>query len=156
MVGESLFFYKVFNDALAGKENPVPARPELRPLVLGTLQDRDQLRRRICIRLQQRIEQGLVEEVEGLRDQGVSWARLDSLGLEYRFVANYLQNKIESRAQLHELLAIAISQFARRQLRWFRRMERRGIEIHWLESSSAAAAESKLQEYFGPARKAAR
>ncbi len=136
--------------ALARAENPPPPRPELRPLVLGTRWDREQLRSRIRIRLSQRLDEGLIEEVEALHRQGVSWARLDSLGLEYRFVSNFLTGKLESRDQLNELLAIAISQFARRQRRWFRRMERRGIQIHWVNEASLTEAAQVMQSAFGP------
>ena len=96
------------------------------------------------------MDQGLIEEVEDLQRQGISWARLDSLGLDYRFVANFLSGKIESHKQLNELLAIAISQFARRQIRWFRRMERRGIQIHWVKEASLAEAAQLMQQAFGP------
>jgi len=114
---------------------PEPA-PEIKALVLGTRFERAELRKRIEERLAQRLEIGLIEEVEGLRAQGVSFERLDSLGLEYRFVADFIQKKINSRDELFEKLSAAIAKFAKRQLSWFRRMERRGIEIHWIEQAS--------------------
>jgi tRNA dimethylallyltransferase len=125
---------------------PEPA-PEIRALVLGTRFERAELVKRIAARLAQRLQNGLVEEVESLRARGVSFERLDSLGLEYRFVADFLQKKISSRDELFEKLAAAIAKFAKRQLSWFRRMERRGIEIHWIEQASFEKAMQVVERY---------
>jgi len=110
-----------------------PSAPEIRSLVLGTRWDRRELRERIAIRLRERIQTGMIEEVEGLRASGVSWERLDALGLEYRYIADFLRGKIATTDDLISDLAIAIGRFAKRQESWFRRMERGGIEIHWVE-----------------------
>ncbi len=83
------------------------------------------------MRLQERIGQGMIAEVEGLHKNGLSWERLESFGLEYRFIARYLQDKI-TKDEMISRLAIAIGQFAKRQETWFRRMERRGIDITWI------------------------
>jgi tRNA dimethylallyltransferase len=112
-----------------------PEAPGIRPLVLGTRWERRELRERIAIRLRERIQAGLIEEVEGLRAQGVSWERLDSLGLEYRYVADFLRGKIGTTDDLLSDLSIAIGRFAKKQESWFRRMERGGIQIHWVEKA---------------------
>ncbi len=114
---------------------PEPA-PELRPLILGTKWDRLELRQRIRDRLKQRLEAGMIEEVEGLRAQGVSWQRLELLGLEYRFIAQFLQGRIRNRNDLFQKLNSAICQFAKRQETWFRCMERDGMAIHWVERAN--------------------
>jgi tRNA dimethylallyltransferase len=111
----------------------IPRRlPELKPLILGLRWDRDILGRRIAERLDRRLEEGLIDEVSGLHDGGVSWERLEALGLEYRYVGRYLQRKI-SRIEMVKELNIRIRQFAKRQMSWFRRMERLGIRIIWIE-----------------------
>lgn len=106
-------------------------RPEINPLVIGTTLDRDQMHRNIKIRLEQRLEQGMVDEVRNLHEDGVSWERLEKLGLEYRFVSEYLEGKMEYEL-MRERLYHAICQFAKRQETWFRGMEKKGVKINWL------------------------
>jgi len=112
--------------------NPPPPAPDIRPIVLGVQWPREELRRRIRRRLEERLDAGLIDEVRGLLDAGIPPARLDLLGLEYRFVKDYLEGAIRSRNDLAQKLATAIAQFAKRQETWFRRMERRGTAIHWV------------------------
>lgn len=102
------------------------------PFVIGTTLPRDILRKNIRTRLYERADEGLIEEVENLHKSGWSWERLERLGLEYRFVSEYLENKISSKEEMLEKLFYAISQFAKRQETWFRGMERKGVPIHWL------------------------
>ena len=109
-----------------------PPRPEINPLVLGTTLPRPLVRERIAKRLRERMENGLIEEVQGLHEAGTAWARLEQLGLEYRFVSEYLQGKIATKDELFEKLNLAIGQFAKRQETWFRGMEKKGVKIHWL------------------------
>lgn len=124
--------------------------PQLTPLIFGLRWQREVLRERITKRLRERLEQGMIEEVEGLHAAGVPWETLDYYGLEYRFVARYLQGQI-NRNDLFQKLNSAIHQFAKRQETWFRRMERNGVDIHWLN-----AAETPLDELLdvwqGPSR----
>jgi tRNA dimethylallyltransferase len=111
---------------------PEPA-PPIHPLVLGVAWDRKKLRQRIASRLKARMEEGLIEEVEDLIASGCSWERLELLGLEYRNVSLFLRGKIKNRNDLYQKLSGEISQFAKRQDTWFRRMERNGTEIHWID-----------------------
>ncbi len=76
----------------------------------------------------------MIEEVKRLHSADLSWSRLDSFGLEYRYISQYLQNKI-SFDEMKNKLNTAIHQFAKRQETWFRRMERNGIEIKWIQVS---------------------
>ncbi|MBQ9630224.1 MAG: tRNA (adenosine(37)-N6)-dimethylallyltransferase MiaA, partial [Treponema sp.] len=112
------------------------ARPDIRPLVIGTTLERQELRERISKRLKERLDSGMIEEVSRLHEEGASWNRLEVLGLEYKFVAEFLQGKIASKDELFEKLNIAIRQFAKRQETWFRGMERKmqkiGMQIFWL------------------------
>ena len=96
------------------------------------------LRERIRRRLFARIDTGMIEETERIHAQGYSWERLESLGLEYRFTAQYLQGKIETKEAYIEQLYRAIGQFAKRQETWFRRMAQNGIEIAWIDGNKAA------------------
>lgn len=108
--------------------------PSKNPRVFGLTWPREELRKRITQRLKKRLEAGMIEEVKFLSQAGVSWETFDFLGLEYRYVALYLQGKI-NRNDLFQKLNSAIHQFAKRQETWFRRMEKNGIQIHWLEAS---------------------
>ena len=76
----------------------------------------------------------MIEEVESLHASGLSWSRLDSFGLEYRYISQYLQNLI-SFDEMKNKLNTAIHQFAKRQETWFRRMERKGIVIKWIQAN---------------------
>ena len=129
------------------------ARPDIRPLIIGTTFDRNLVRQNIEIRLKERLDNGLVEEVEGLHNSGFSWERLEKLGLEYRFCSLFLQGKIKSKDELFEKLNIAIRQFAKRQETWFRGMEAKGVEINWLptvqdKNMRISAALSLVEKYF--------
>ncbi|SHJ07097.1 tRNA dimethylallyltransferase [Malonomonas rubra DSM 5091] len=106
--------------------------PELRPLVFGLRWPREVLRQRIATRLMQRFDEGMIEEVQQLHDAGVAWESLEFYGLEYRLIAQHLQGKL-SRNDMVQKLRSAIGQFAKRQETFFRRMERNGVDIFWLE-----------------------
>jgi len=125
----------------AGENQPplssmLPDFPPLTPLIFGLHWERETLRERIEIRLRQRLEEGMIEEVSRLRDQGVSFEILENYGLEYRFVAWFLQGRLD-RGELFQKLYQAICAFAKRQMTWFRRMERHGVAIHWLEADKS-------------------
>lgn len=106
--------------------------PKVNSLVVGVLFDRDTRRNRITERLNQRLKNGMIEEVKSLLDQGVDEETLIYYGLEYKYITLYLSGKI-SYASMFADLEIAIHQFAKRQMTWFRGMERRGTKIHWLD-----------------------
>jgi len=113
-------------------------RPEIVPLVVGVRWERAVLRERITRRLRERLGQGMIEEVQRLRDAGVSWERLDEMGLEYRYVSLYLRGEL-AYEEMFRTLNTRIHQFAKRQDTWFRGMERRGIPVHWIEGADEAA-----------------
>ena len=103
-----------------------------KPFIIGTLVSRELRNERIDRRLDARLKEGMVEEIKGLLDAGVPSQTLISYGLEYKFVTLYLLGQL-SYEQMQEQLAIAIHQFAKRQMTWFRGMERSGVQIHWVE-----------------------
>jgi len=104
---------------------------DLNPLVLGVRYERNLRRQRITQRLKERLQEGMVEEVEALLGQGISPEKLDYYGLEYRYVCKHLLNEL-SYDEMYSKLNTAIHQFAKRQMTYFRGMEKRGIAIHWL------------------------
>lgn len=107
--------------------------PELNPLITGILCDRDVRRERITARLKERLENGMIEEVEQLIRKGISHEKLIYYGLEYKYIARYLKGELAYNEMVTGL-NIAIHQFAKRQMTWFRRMERGGIKIHWIDA----------------------
>ncbi|MCR5401551.1 MAG: tRNA (adenosine(37)-N6)-dimethylallyltransferase MiaA [Treponema sp.] len=128
-------------------------RPDVRPLIIGTTLERPEIWSNIKKRLEERMEQGMIEEVASLHENGVSWSRLEKLGLEYRYLALYLQGKYESKEKMTEELFIAIRQFAKRQETWFRFMEKNGVQIHWLSKNPSkeeriSEALSLIKKYF--------
>ncbi len=104
----------------------------IRSFVIGTLVSREERNARIDARLKVRLEEGMVEEIRGLLEKGVPAETLISYGLEYKFVTLYLLGEL-SEEELFVKLSTAIHQFAKRQMTWFRGMERSGIVIHWTE-----------------------
>jgi tRNA dimethylallyltransferase len=108
--------------------------PIINPLVVGVMVDRDLRRKKISERLLKRIDEGMIEEVKGLISRGVTVETLIYYGLEYKYIALYLTNKIKYEEMLKDL-EIAIHQFAKRQMTWFRGMERRGTKINWIDGS---------------------
>ena len=99
---------------------------------IGTLVSRELRNARIDARLDARLEEGMVEEIKGLLDSGVPAQTLISYGLEYKFVTQYVLGELPFE-QMRTQLATAIHQFAKRQMTWFRGMERSGVRIHWVE-----------------------
>ena len=130
------------DDATPGKE------PRYRSLRLGVSWPREVLAQRIDERLRTRVEQGMIDEVQGLMDRGATKEFLLGLGLEYRFITQYLTGEIPDRDEMLRLLAIAIKQFAKRQMTWFRR----NPDIVWLDmagdplAQACEAVEAFLQE----------
>jgi tRNA dimethylallyltransferase len=108
--------------------------PSLHPVIVGLDICREERRRRITQRLLQRLHEGLVDEVRQLLNKGISEESLIYYGLEYKYVTLYLTN-ILTYEQMVAKLEIAIHQFAKRQMTWFRGMERRGITIHWIDAT---------------------
>jgi len=107
--------------------------PRFNSLVIGVLPDRDLRRRKITERLMQRLDAGMVEEVKKLIDSGVSTDTLIYYGLEYKFITLYLTGKTSYDSMVRDL-ETAIHQFAKRQMTWFRGMEKRGIKINWIDA----------------------
>lgn len=119
-----------------------PAQP-VDAIVFGLDIDREERRRKISERLRQRLNNGMVDEIKRLLDSGVAATDLIYYGLEYKYVTEYVIGKL-SFDEMYRQLEIAIHQFAKRQMTWFRGMERRGTDIHWLDA--ALCMEKKINE----------
>lgn len=108
--------------------------PTIRTLTLGVDVSREVRRERISKRLRARLDEGLIEEVERLLANGLTAEQLIYYGLEYKFVTLYITGAL-TREEMFQGLETAIHQFAKRQMTWFRGMERRGVNIHWVDIS---------------------
>lgn len=129
---------RVLEKLHAGDDHVPHNAPRYDTLKLGVTWDRETLRARIDARLERRLAQGMVEEVRGLMDQGVSTAFLYKLGLEYRFIAQYLTGEIPRYEDMVEQLGNAIKKFAKRQMTWFRRDR----DILWLDMTGDPVAQA--------------
>ncbi len=117
-------------------EHPTPRRelPPVDSIIIGIDIDRELRREKITRRLKARLDEGMVDEVKTLLEEGISPEDLIYYGLEYKFVTEYLMGKT-SFDEMFTRLEIAIHQFAKRQMTWFRGMERRGFRIHWIDAT---------------------
>jgi tRNA dimethylallyltransferase len=114
------------------RPNNVSMFPKVKALLTGIVFDREKRRKRISERLRQRLDSGMVDEVKNLIDSGIKTETLMYYGLEYKFITLYLTGKLSFSEMVRDL-EIAIHQFAKRQMTWFRGMERRGIKINWID-----------------------
>lgn len=130
------------------RQQPVSARefPAINSLVIGVDIDRDLRRAKITRRLKQRLDEGMVDEVRALLDAGIPAEDLIYYGLEYKYLTLYAVSQLTYDEMFHQL-EIAIHQFAKRQMTWFRGMERRGFNIHWIDAS--LPMEQKVEEIVG-------
>ncbi len=106
--------------------------PQTKPLIVGVLYSREKRRERISERLKHRFDDGMMDEVMELLNNGLDPETMIYYGLEYKYITLYITGRL-TYDEMYRLLEIAIHQFAKRQMTWFRGMERRGIKIHWLD-----------------------
>ena len=129
------------------KNESIHEHPVLHPQILCTRWPREQLLERINTRLRTRLAEGMVEEVQRLRKEGVPDERLFMFGMEYRFVTKYLRQELDYNAMV-EQLKTSIHRLSKRQVTWFRGMERRGFEVHWIDGADFGKAREVVAEYF--------
>lgn len=141
--------------AQSGQEVVEDRLPDITPLTIGIRWERSELRARISERLRLRLESGMIDEVRQLHQAGVAWERLDYYGLEYRSVGAFLKGEL-NRNDLFQKLNSAIHDFAKRQENWFRKMERNGIVINWVNGAgdplSEASSIIRHNQYKSPSR----
>ena len=117
--------------------------PQLESLVIGVDINRELRREKISRRLRQRLDEGMVDEVKALMAEGISAEDLIYYGLEYKYLTQYVTGQLTYEEMVRQL-EIAIHQFAKRQMTWFRGMERRGIKIHWIDAT--LSVDEKVEE----------
>lgn len=117
------------------RQNIKSTFPELNSLTLGINPVRDETKRRITQRLKQRLSSGMIEEIEELIWDGVTHKKLNFFGLEYKYIGQYIEGKLNYNDMFQKLNS-AIHNFAKRQMTWFRKMEREGIQINWFPPDS--------------------
>lgn len=117
-------------------------------LVIGVNLSRDEIKKRITARLKKRLdEEGMIDEVKTLMDSGVSYDKMIFFGLEYKFIAQYLKGEL-NKNDMFQKLNSAIHSFAKRQMTWFRKMEKEGIVINWIDGPDFNKAKAIVGEYF--------
>jgi tRNA dimethylallyltransferase len=134
---------------IAEKESnkEVMERSDVNSLSIGIRLDREEIKKRITTRLQYRLQNGMIEEVKKLIDDGISFERLNLFGLEYKFIGKYLSGEL-SYNDMYQKLNSAIHGFAKRQMTWYRKMERGGTVIHWIDGSDFNEADQLISKYF--------
>ncbi len=129
------------------KPDIIKKQNTLTPLIIGINPPRNELLKKIEKRLNERLDEGMVQEVETLLNSGITFDRLIKLGLEYRYCALYLRGDITIDI-MKEQLNIAINRFSKRQMTWFRGMERRGLKIHWIKDAIYEEARDIINREF--------
>ncbi|MFA3783643.1 tRNA (adenosine(37)-N6)-dimethylallyltransferase MiaA [Melioribacteraceae bacterium 4301-Me] len=122
-------------------------KKKINSLTIGVKLDREKLKERITERLKHRLNSGMVEEVKNLLANGISYDKLIFFGLEYRYIAQYLKGELNYNDMFQKLNS-AIHNFAKRQMTWFRKMEREGIKIHWIEGPNFELAKKIIEENY--------
>jgi len=120
---------------------------DINSLTIGIRLEREEVKKRITARLKYRLQNGMIEEVKRLIDNGISFERLNLFGLEYKFIGKYLSGEL-SYNDMFQKLNSAIHSFAKRQMTWFRKMEREGTVIHWLEGPAYEEACKIISQNF--------
>lgn len=128
-------------------EKIIEGKIQINSFNIGINPGRGIVRERIKIRLEKRLQQGMIEEVAQLIEEGIEPDRLIKLGLEYKFITEYLIGKY-SKEEMKEKLYYAICAFAKRQMTWFRKMEREGVKIFWLENPDTKAPLEIIQKHY--------
>ena len=134
-IGDRKRLLRAIEIAISEEKPPATDAVSINSLVFGLRWERDTLRQRITARLYQRLDQGMAEEVRSLIATGIEPEKLLFYGLEYKYITLYVTGKLSFR-EMSDQLNTGIHQFAKRQMTWFRRMERNGICINWLEGEA--------------------
>ncbi len=120
---------------------------EIEFLIIGLHEEREILKHRIRKRLKQRLQNGMIEEAEALLSSGITHDKLRFFGLEYKFLSLYLSGELNYN-DMSQKLASAIIQFSKRQMTWYRKMEKEGVKIHWLKNNEIIQAEELITTFI--------
>jgi len=121
-------------------------KEKIHPFVIGITEEKEKIKKNITERLKLRLAHGMIDEVKSLMEEGISYNKLKFFGLEYKYVSMYLMNELNYNDMFQKLNS-AIHKFAKRQMTWFRKMEKEGIEIHWLEGPDFNKAQELIQRF---------
>ena len=120
---------------------------ELVSFVIGIKDDRDVIKKNITERLNHRLQNGMIEEVEALVQSGISYEKLDFFGLEYKFIGQHIKGELNYNDMFQKLNS-SIHKFAKRQMTWFRKMEKEGININWVKRGQEEYIYPLIEEYL--------
>ena len=123
----------------------IQSQNSISSLNIGIDLERTQIKKRITYRLKKRLEEGMIEEVKNLLDMGITHNKLSFFGLEYKFISQYLQGELNYN-DMYQKLNSAIHSFAKRQMTWFRKMEREGVNINWFDGKDYDAVLSFIRK----------
>lgn len=132
---------------ISESDNPGIQGEKINSLNIGIKFSRDVIKTRITERLKKRLNEGMIEEVEQLINSGLSYEKLVFFGLEYKFIAMYLKSEL-SYNDMFQKLNSAIHNFAKRQMTWYRKMEREGVQIFWVDGNDFNAANKIIEQYY--------
>ena len=140
---------RIINAILIAESNEQSETPDenIEFLIIGIFEDREIHKKMIRERLKLRLKSGMIEEVQNLLSIGISHDKLRFFGLEYKFVSQYLTGELNYN-DMYQKLASAIIQFSKRQMTWFRKMEKEGIIINWMNSTDLIKAQSLISEFI--------
>jgi len=140
---------RIINAILIAENKSKIEQPKIEfdTLVIGIAEEREIIKQRITTRLKYRLKNGMIEEVQKLIFDGISYERLDSFGLEYKFIGKYLNGKLTYNDMFQKLNS-AIHQFSKRQMTWFRKMEKEGILINWMKFSEIEKANLLVSNFL--------
>ncbi|MFZ6032187.1 MAG: tRNA (adenosine(37)-N6)-dimethylallyltransferase MiaA [Melioribacter sp.] len=124
-----------------------PAAIKIDSLVIGIQYERNEIKKRITERLKKRLKEGMIEEAKELIKSGLTYEKLEFFGLEYKYLSLYLKGELNYNDMFQKLNS-AIHNFAKRQMTWYRKMEREGIEIFWLDGADVEKATEIIKEYY--------
>lgn len=128
-------------------DTPLPDELKINSLNIGISFTRDVIKKRITARLRKRLNEGLIEEVEKLLSEGISYDKLLFFGLEYKYIVMHLKNELNFNDMFQKLNS-AIHKFAKRQMTWFRKMEKEGVKIFWIDGDDFEAAKNIIQDNY--------
>lgn len=133
---------------IADSYNDIAEEDQILSLNIGVSFPREVIKKMITERLKKRLNEGMIDEVESLLDKGVTYDKLLFFGLEYKYIAMYLKSELNYNDMFHQLNS-AIHKFAKRQMTWFRKMQKEGTEIFWIEGNDISSAKRIIDsKYF--------
>lgn len=134
--------------AVSKAQQLIDVKQKIKSFIIGVNLSRDEIKKRITTRLKKRLdEEGMIEEVKSLLDSGISYDKMIFFGLEYKYIAQYLKGEL-NKNDMFQKLNSAIHTFAKRQMTWFRKMEKEGVVINWIDGPDYNKAKELIEKSF--------